>query len=56
MRSDRRIGYDAVYGPNDNDDGSGGQVPGLLSIEDLTDSLADGSTGCGSGSRFCCRI
>ncbi|MDI9941575.1 DDE-type integrase/transposase/recombinase [Rhodococcus sp. IEGM 1351] len=50
VRSDRRIGYHALYGPtdndndNDNDDGGGGQIPGQLSIDDLTDSLADGST------------
>nr|WP_271209266.1 hypothetical protein [Rhodococcus wratislaviensis]GLK33763.1 hypothetical protein GCM10017611_06060 [Rhodococcus wratislaviensis] len=38
VRSDRRIGYHALYGPTDNDDG-GEQLPGQLGIDDITDGF-----------------
>jgi len=38
VRSDRRIGYHALYGPTDDDNG-GEQLPGQLSIDDLTDEF-----------------
>ena len=46
VRADRRIGYDALFGDT-TDDGTGdeGQIPGQLSIDDVTnvEDITDGN-------------